>query len=210
MRHFLLLFLFLCPTLSAFELATTSDEKRTVRWNDWHNIPFQFEAHSPAAFRRAVKDCMAEWSDATGGVIGFVQGSDVSQCCVPLRGGLTFTFQRTPTQALADAVNGGSTERHSDPSTGYLLFVHVVLNGKYFKWHRGAPTLKTSRLTVDPFGSQLVYDWSYDYILLHEIGHALGLDHNDLIDSVMYGRAGHKLVGSDDVAGVTALFSSTK
>lgn len=179
---------------SAFEVEQDSTGAQ-IRWPNYESIEFHFQSHSSKQFRQAVLDCQQEWTNATG--VKFVQGLDVAKESAT---GITYIFENKFTDYLADAINGGGTTPRS--TSGVMIAATVVLNDKFYEWHRGAPTQRPGKIKI--------IDHSFDFILLHEIGHALGLAHNDLIDSIMYGRPGHTFVGSDDVLGIFYLSGKSK
>lgn len=80
----------------------------------------------------------------------------------------------------------------------------------------GLVTIAESDITIDqdetwrPNGS----DGSFTFfqVLLHEIGHALGLDHFNTSDSIMNAsaNAGSRLLGDDDIAGIQDLYGERR
>ena len=82
------------------------------------------------------------------------------------------------------------TEIFIEPETGKIFEADIVINGSY--------QFSNSTLSNKYLGN----------ILTHEIGHALGLDHSQLIDASMFfeNRKGQHTLHTDDISGVRSLY----
>ncbi len=81
-------------------------------------------------------------------------------------------------------------------SPNFINSVEIHIDALYHPFHRGAPA-------EDIVGSCV--STSLDYILLHEIGHALGLQHSLNPDAIMY-QFTHSWLNSDDVSKIKTLY----
>ena len=168
--------------------------QRTINW--------QIQDGAPEIVRESVLYATKTWSDACGGAIAFNEAP----------GGIAVVWD--PSWAtIQDSVFLAYTMFTAD-GDAHIVNATVLINARDYTWHRGGYT-----------GVQYLNggrDANLDSALVHEFGHALGLDHcnKDLSTiaglygdgdyptmwSVLY--AGADTLHLDDETGVRALYPS--
>lgn len=155
---------------------------------------------APAIVREAVQAATEAWSQATGGELRFAEGQngiavdwDASGSRIPGPFYLAFaTFG-----VVEDTIISGS----------------IIINASDYEWHRGSP-MGVSREANGMRCADL------DAVLLHELGHVLGLDHADRNSSLVVGETslgnmptmhsvvfpGAETLHADDEAGIRSLY----
>lgn len=165
----LLLFL-LCINLSAFESINWPGTLSRFRADE----PITWSSTLSPANTALARACFQQWSDATDGLLTFVEGGD----------GILLRSQGLDKPA-------GEMYLNRYDEAGYFTSANVVLN------------------TTLPDGSELTH-----CILLHEIGHALGMGHADgtwpgLDLPTMYPSQvtlGQATLHADDINGVRYIY----
>jgi hypothetical protein len=114
----------------------------------------------------------------------------------------TVVDQGTPTPDDDVSVAGALAvafvyRRTSGAETGEIVDANIVFNGAEFSW------------TTDPATYSNRFD--VEAVAVHEIGHALGLDHSPVAAATLFPRIGSgrtlpRTLASDDVAGVVAAY----
>jgi hypothetical protein len=169
-------------------------QNKTILW--------QLNPNVPAIASDAMQACLQAWSDATGGAFNFTQSA----------GGIIVDWD-TDGSKIPDPLFLAYTTFNAD-SAGHIINARIVVNAYNYTWHRGGfggvgPALNGVR------------DANLDSVILHELGHALGLDHSDKIpsaivgiqipgdpptmNSVIYPGAGK--LHDDDRAGIRSLYA---
>lgn len=166
-------------------------------------ILWQADANVPAMASESMNAMLQSWADATGGAFKAAQGP----------GGIVVEWD-TDGSKIPDPLYLAFTTFNSD-NAGHILGARIIVNALNYTWHRGgyggvAPAVNGVR------------DANIDSVLLHELGHALGLDHSDknpaaivgvqlagdppTMNSVIYPNAG--TLHDDDRAGIHSLYAA--
>ncbi|MCY3022940.1 MAG: PKD domain-containing protein [Planctomycetota bacterium] len=168
------------------------------------HVVWSVAGDAPPMLRDAMRACTQAWSDATGGALQFSEGP----------GGITATFDSTGTD-IPDPLFLAYT---AFTSNGQYKITNatIIVNAANYTWLRGqikgvGPAVNGKR------------EADLDGVVLHELGHALGLDHadrnpagivgsigvNDLptMYSVIY--PGAETLHTDDEAGIRTLYTGS-
>jgi hypothetical protein len=116
-----------------------------------------FHRDLPSVYAEAFCETVEHFNDSVGGGL----------FCVPLSAPDAFCFERLPPGSVAVV-----------PKTG------IVNPATDIHWLGGA-TIHSALIEVPPIEDMLSERWA-DQIALHELGHALGLDHDEQVASIMY------------------------
>jgi len=174
-------------------------------------IVWQADPAAPPILREAMLYATQHWSEATNGKLNFVESA------APFTDdgtffGVTLNWDSSGTRLIDPGFLAYATFSVS-ASTGRIATSRIVVNAHDYSWHRGEPYGQTYGA-----GSTRVAD--LDGVLLHELGHGIGLDHSDKNPAAMVGSssasnyptmnsivfAGIESLHMDDVAGVQALY----
>jgi hypothetical protein len=193
-KIYIVLLLLNCSSFG-FELLKTSDGQ-PLKWAN-PTIYYKFEKGVPRFIKKSFEDQMRKWEAASSGVVSFKKAKKKSQITIFGGGGIRIIYSR---RGWIDDQN----------TLGYAVFhnrftpidgVAIVINGSSFKWHRGDPYYvfekKHGKNAAD-----------IDRVALHEIGHALGLNHSPDKNAVMSIplHESQDILSGDDIAGVQSLY----
>jgi len=177
----LLALIFVPPHAFAFEFLTSNSNP--VSWNSTP-IEYSFAPKTPREMKLAAIGVLSEYEQASHGKLKFklvkYEWNTYQIAFVYSR-----LFQDFPSPAVTRPIYGDR-----------FISAMIIVNGQSYKWHRGAPAADRPN-----------FDCSYDAILLHEVGHALGLGHSENPDAAMYARL-HSFLNSDDIAGLLAMYGT--
>ncbi|HEY3322913.1 MAG TPA: PKD domain-containing protein [Planctomycetota bacterium] len=180
-----------------------------LRWNlaalPNQAIRWAVQDGAPSMVHDCAIDCTNQWSSNANGEIAFTEGPkgilivwDPGGLLIPNSQYLAYTT------LTADA-------------NGNIASAVIVINAKFYNWHRGGD----GGVSLLP-GPDGLRDACLDSVLLHELGHALGLDHSDKDPSKIVGPTGpndlptmnsiiypgSQILHLDDITGIRALYSN--
>jgi Ca2+-binding RTX toxin-like protein len=167
--------------------AIRGEESREITWS-LNLAGLSIVAGSNLAeFTDAVFDAFDAWAAVAGLNFRFVaglSGSDIDIAVGPLTGG---TIGLANTRYFPDDANGDGVVEIFDST--------ITMD---------------QRETWTPDGDSVPF--TFLQVVMHEIGHALGLDHFNVSDSIMNATAnsGARLLGDDDIAGIQNLYGDKR
>lgn len=166
-------------------------------------IQWKVSDSAPPMVHDAMVNCTQIWSDATGGVLKFAEGSS----------GILVDWDPTGTM-IVDPLYLAYTTFNADTSN-HIASAHMIVNASNYTWQRGG---YGGIGAAGPDGKRSA---NLDSVVLHELGHALGLDHSDknptaivgtvvpgdppTMNSLIFPNAG--TLHTDDITGIRALYS---
>lgn len=165
-------------------------------------INWRVSADAPAILRESVAKAAEQWSRATDGTLSFAEGP----------GGIDFIWSTDPAQ-LPDALYLASTTFNLNGNFN-ITSARVIVNAFNYDWHCGAP------YGVGLAGASGKREVDLDAVILHELGHALGLDHADKNLAALVGNAdsqnlptmnaivfpGAESLHTDDIVGARSIY----
>jgi len=187
---------FMAPTGQPYHWEVAQLPNQTIVWDLGAGVPSIAGDSITAAF--------SSWSTATGGKLNSTQGP----------GGILVDWDTTGTM-IPDPLYLAYTTFSSN-AAGQITSAHIVVNAVNYTWHRGGYG------GVGAPDANGIRDVNLDAVILHELGHALGLNHSDLnptaivapvnpsdpptMNSVIYPDAGE--LHNDDQAGIRFIYGS--
>ncbi len=166
----------------------TDDNGQRVSWNERVPVSLYLHRSFPQKYKSAVIDSMKVWEESLGRVIFVLQEEVIDGEPKPVRDGRSVIYW------LSDWERGRETEQGRTDLYSRefeILEADVRING----------TAKSFKFYLDEPSS--AYDFSLKSLLVHELGHVLGLAHHESANSVMKAHlAPHEErahVGGEDV-----------
>jgi len=168
---------------------------------------------APTILRESMLFATQAWADATGGKLRFIEVPAPADPFTVFYG-ITVNWDAAGTR-LVDASYLAYSTFSVSASTGRIVTSRIVVNAKQYTWHRGEPFGQT-------YGEGGVRRADLDGVMLHELGHSLGLDHSDKLPSAIVGTStvgsyptmnsivfpGIESLHMDDIAGIQSLYGT--
>lgn len=194
MNRFIIFLFILSINANAF-LIDRSDTGRLNKWSSNSNINFYLTTSVPHLTSNEVRaitlDSAAEFQSHIPNSINVFVSNDGE---VPGRSDIY-----TSANSLFFNEQGiiAVTETFIEPETGRIFESDIILNGSS-NFNGGTFLFSSSTLNKQYLGN----------IMTHEIGHAVGLDHSQLVDASMFfeNRKGQYSLHTDDISGVRSLY----
>ncbi len=167
---------------SFLEVAYLEGERVPVRWNPCQPIEYQVNtAGAPPGMALAIRDAIEQTSDATG--ISFRSRGETSRDAHDIIGGDYFAnpLRSVYHPVLIDIVTHREFRTFHEPAR-VIAFAHPQQgNGDLNDQYVAGFIVVDGGARYAPTGR-----WSMELIVLHELGHLLGLGHVRSPDEVMY------------------------
>ncbi len=203
---------------NAFVLAMSQEEEPApLQWDLDDGAPIVFRHHALGAdgafgplIEAATRRAMMSWAGQPGSDISFREG--------PIMAGPACPHSLPPSIDELEVCGGSTADVDGDSSLffiesswpygeevialtsvsyesgGRVVDADIAFNGQHYRWSVGADRVRTD----------------FESIVLHELGHLLGLDHTPVPDAVMnvdYEEGElNRILHSDDAAGVATLY----
>jgi len=202
-------FILLDTDANAYTVRKTTDGK-LIRWNKASIRYHMTDSIKGTQYVKTIKNGFERWNDklapklrlemspkASDDTVGFDKKSTKNTNLVHL---MESDWPSYP-EALAITVTT------YDQKTGEILDSDILLNGEYYHWNR--PNEFTEKSSSVGTGRPLVY--SMESVVLHEVGHLLGLEHSQDKHAVMYRTLTTKwqskmALHQDDLLGLHTLY----
>lgn len=126
---------------------------------------------SKAEIEAEVAKCFAVWEDGAGLPVTFDLIWDTCNEVKDDGNNCIFACENKSDCYARPEEKGGTTYLNISPSTGAITDADIVLNADDWEWD---------------VNGNLSEGLAFDRVLVHEIGHLLGIDHTDVEEAIMY------------------------
>lgn len=141
-----------------------------VSWNKVIPVVFEFHKNFPVEFEEVVKKAANHWNEAAGMTLfrfvnsenNDVQNTNTRDSINTIRWELSWSESQKGLQALTNLYWRADQLHEAD----------ILINAQYYNFFTDQPTTP--------------YDLHFESLLIHELGHALGLKHRISVPSVMW------------------------
>lgn len=161
-------------------------------------VPYYVAPGTPPFVVKAFTDALAAWRAVAPKVFSFTKSRPV----VPTDNNPAITLYYDRAGWLGGENSLAITGPATVPGTGQMVKAFIHVNAFNFGWHNGDPWWVSATKKKEPQAD--IYR-----VLLHELGHCLGLWHNDADPlSVMYPylHPEENKISPDDVAGLRSIY----